>query len=82
MKNVESFIATLNGLLWDWGSEAPAEAVWGVNGLLDWVEAEYDVTIENRVNEDPMEIGPTWELVAEELRNIFSPQGETPEDEY
>jgi len=65
MKNKDKFIAALNTLMFSWGSDAPAEAVWAANEMLDWVEAEYNVTIEQRFEEDPEE---DTELLFNELK--------------
>jgi hypothetical protein len=52
MKNKDLFLAALDTLYWSWGSEAPAEVTWGANELLDWYEAEYNVELNIRFDED------------------------------
>ena len=44
MKKVETFTSALNTLLNSWGSEAPPEAIWGLNELVGWVKEEYGLT--------------------------------------
>lgn len=52
MKNKKLFCQAINTLLWSFGSEPPAEVIWGVNELLDWYEDEYGVKLGVRLPED------------------------------
>lgn len=52
MKEKELFIKALNGLFFYWGSDAPPEAYWAANDLLDWYEKEYDVLLNIRFEEE------------------------------
>jgi hypothetical protein len=69
MKNKELFIKALNTLLWSWGSDAPAEVVWGANELLEWYETEYNVALNARLNEDPMKIENSYKKVVQSINN-------------
>jgi hypothetical protein len=66
MKNKEQFLKAMNTLLWSWGSDAPAEAVWAANELLDWYELEYNVKIPLRIGEENSDI---WEEIEIFIRN-------------
>ena len=52
MKNAELLIEAMKTLLFSWGGDTPSEAVWGVNGLLDFYEAETGISIGYRYNEN------------------------------
>jgi hypothetical protein len=52
MKNKKQFLVSINTLMYSWGSEAPAEVIWGLNELLDWLEDEYNMHIPMRFQED------------------------------
>ncbi len=45
MKNKELFIKALSTLFFSFGSNAPSEVFWGANEMLDWYEAEYNITL-------------------------------------
>jgi hypothetical protein len=66
MKQKELFISALGTLFWSWGSEPPAEVYWGANELLDWYEAEYNVILGIRFNEEE----ENYEDVIETLRKL------------
>ena len=70
MKEKELFIKALNTLFWSFGSEPPAEVVWGANDLLEWVEVEYGVKLKNRFSEDLDTMGDDFEAVIEEIENL------------
>ncbi len=52
MKNKAKFIEALRGLLSFWGSDAPPEAVWTFNELLEWYCLEYGLTCPYELEED------------------------------
>jgi hypothetical protein len=52
MKNKDLFLAAIDTLFWSFGSEPPAEVIWGANELLDWYEKEYNVVLNIRFDED------------------------------
>lgn len=52
MKNKAYFIKTLEGLINDWGSDTPPEAVWAFNNLLGFAEMEYKVSFNEQLEED------------------------------
>lgn len=70
MKEKELFIKALNTLFWSFGSEPPAEVIWGANDLLEWVEVEYGVKLKNRFSEDLDTMGDDFEAVIEEIENL------------
>lgn len=45
MKNKELFLKAVSTLLYSWGGDTPPEATWGLNDLLKWYEAEYNVKL-------------------------------------
>jgi hypothetical protein len=65
MKRKELFISALNTLFWSWGSEAPAEVSWGCNDLLEWYEAEYNVLLNVRFEEDCQNYDKVIEAIRE-----------------
>ena len=52
MKSKEKILKSMSTLLYSWGSDTPPEVIWGLNELLDWLEEEYDTTIDMRFQED------------------------------
>lgn len=70
MKEKELFIKVLNTLFWSFGSEPPAEVIWGANDLLEWVEVEYGVKLKNRFSEDLDTMADDFEAVIEEIENL------------
>jgi len=66
MKNKSDFIKALSTLFYSWGSDAPAEVIWGANELLDWYEKEYNVTLGIRFEEDS-EDGDNYEDVIQAI---------------
>ena len=46
------FIEAIHTLLYSWGGDTPSEAVWGVNELLNFYEAETGISIGFRYNEN------------------------------
>ena len=46
-----AFMGVINTMLFSWGSDAPSEAVWSANELLDWAEKEFGITINARFEE-------------------------------
>ena len=52
MIHKQKFIKALGTLFYSWGSEAPAEVIWGANDLLEWFESEYSVSLGQRFEED------------------------------
>lgn len=71
MKNKEGLIKSLSTLFWSFGSEPPAEVIWGANDLIDWIEKEFGVKIENRFSEDPDDMHQDYEAVIEEIKEKF-----------
>lgn len=51
MINKELFIEALSTLFFSWSSDAPAEATWAGNNLLEWYEKEYNVSLGVRFSE-------------------------------
>lgn len=43
MKNKQQLLSALRGLLFDWGSDTPAEAVWAFNSLVAWIYDEFQI---------------------------------------
>lgn len=66
MKEKELFIKALGTLFWSWGSEAPAEAVWAGNDLLEWFEKEHGVQLGARFDEEDPD---GYEAVIEAIKN-------------
>ncbi len=52
MKNTERFLNAIRTILYSWGGDTPCEAVWGVNELLDFYEAETGIEIGFRLSEN------------------------------
>lgn len=71
MRNIDLFINALNTLFWSFGSEPPAEVIWGANDLLVWFESEYGVQLENRFSEDLNTMSDDFDKVIEEIKNKF-----------
>lgn len=70
MINKELFIKGLSTLFYSWGSEAPAEVFWGANELLDWYEAEYNVKLNIRFDEEGIYNGTdNFDDVIDAIRN-------------
>jgi len=42
---------SIKTLLFTWGSEAPAEVIWGLNEMIEWLEQEYNIKIDGRFEE-------------------------------
>lgn len=55
MKNIELFIIALTTLGFSWGGDTPPEAVWGINEMLDFYEAETGKVIGLRMEEENSE---------------------------
>jgi len=51
MKDKKKFMDAVKTLLFSWGSDAPAEVVWGLNEMVEWAEKEFGVTINGRFEE-------------------------------
>jgi hypothetical protein len=67
MNEKEKFIKVLEGLFGYWGGDPYPEAYWVGNDLLDWLEAEYAISLGARFDEsDPGSI----EKVINLLRSI------------
>ena len=71
MKNIKLFISALETLFYSWGSECGDEVIWGCNGLLDWYEKEYNVTLGIRFERDS-NFKDNFEEVFNKLREISS----------
>lgn len=63
MKQKELFIEALKFLFYKWGSDAPWEVVWGCNYLLDWYEAEYNVSLGVRFSENEFNLNEVIEAI-------------------
>lgn len=63
MKQKELFIKALEALIDSWGSDAPWEVVWGCNELLDWYEAEYNVSLGIRFSENEFNLNEVIEAI-------------------
>jgi hypothetical protein len=61
------FIKALETLFYSWGSEAPPEAYWAANELLDWFEKEFDSKIDDRFDEN----GENVEEIFDKIRNTY-----------
>ena len=68
MKNKEGLINALSTLFWSFGSEPPAEVIWGANDLIDWIEKEFGVKIENRFSAVLDDMDQAYEAVIEEIK--------------
>jgi len=68
MKNKKLFCQAINTLLWSFGSEPPAEVIWGVNELLDWYEEEYGVKLGIRLTEEE-DLGKESEEIISAIMN-------------
>lgn len=51
MKEKKLFLKAILTTLAAWGGDTPQEALWAVNELLDWFEAEYNVKLDIQVDE-------------------------------
>lgn len=71
MKKPEFFIKALETLFWSFGSEPPAEVIWGANDMLEWMENEYQIEIKSEFKEDPAECSKAFEEVIAEIRSHF-----------
>lgn len=69
MKEKELFLEALSTLFWSWGSEPPAEVIWGANELIDWYEKEYNVKINERFTEDIDLLAEQYDKVIKELKS-------------
>lgn len=70
MKNKKLFCQAINTLLWSFGSEPPAEVIWGVNELLDWYEEEYGVKLGIRLTEE--DLGKEYKEMISAIKERFS----------
>jgi hypothetical protein len=52
MIEINLFKKALDTLCFTWGSDAPAEAVWAFNDLMLWLEKEYNVKMDDYLEED------------------------------
>ena len=52
MTHKQKFIKALGTLFYSWGGDTPPEVIWGTNELLEWFEAEYNVSLGERFDED------------------------------
>jgi len=52
MKHIGKFRTVLSSLMYSWGGDPPPEAHWAGNELIDWIEMEFNVTINNRFDEE------------------------------
>lgn len=66
MKKKEKFLNAIEGLFNYWGSDAPPEAYWVGNDLLEWYEKEFDVELNIRFNEESQ----NFEDVIEQIKKI------------
>jgi len=75
LKNPEELLEAMDTLLNSWGSETPSEAIWGLNEIVDWLEKEYNVTIEKRFDE-PFDEGAICsdEVIAEIKNKLADPK--------
>ena len=64
MKEPKMFYDMLEGLMWSWSNEPPAEAIWVFNDLIDWYEKETGNIIGLRI-EDESEIREYEEIMTE-----------------
>lgn len=67
MKRKDLFIQALDTFVSSWGGDTPPEACWGLNELIEWYEAEYDVNIGVYIGEEE----DAWEKL-EEIKKIIS----------
>jgi len=51
MKDKKKFMDAVKTLLFSWGSDAPAEVVWGLNEMVEWLETEHNIKIDGRFEE-------------------------------
>ena len=49
----ELFLKAVNTLLYSWGGDTPADAIWGVNELLDFYEEDSGNKLSGRLDEEP-----------------------------
>lgn len=69
MKRPDLFIDALSTLLFSWGADAPPEAIWAANEILDWIQEEYGVCItrfEEQVSDEE------WEAIQTEIYDKLS----------
>jgi len=66
--NKELLIKALKTLFFSWGSDAPAEVIWGGNEILDWIEIEFNVIFTARFDEGSDNYN--FDEVIEEIRNF------------
>jgi hypothetical protein len=61
----EMLISALGTLFWSWGGDTPPEVYWGANDLLEWYEAEFDLELGIRFDEEQI----NYDDVIEAIRN-------------
>lgn len=68
MKNKELFIEALSTLFWSSGCDPGSEVIWAGNDLLKWYEAEYDVKLNIRFDENNGENAYNYNEVIEAIK--------------
>ena len=52
MKDKKEFVKIIHSILFSWGGDAPSEAVWAANDMLEFFEKETNEIIGHRFEED------------------------------
>lgn len=68
VEHKDILIKALNTLMYSWGGDTPPEAVWAGNELLEWFEAQFQIQLNERFDEDNGN-GDNFEAVIEAIRN-------------
>jgi hypothetical protein len=63
LKSKDLFLSAIQTLLFSWGGDAPAEAVWTFNELVDWLNEEENLNL-SHLNEDLS----NYSIIEEELK--------------
>ena len=69
VKQKEMFLSALSTLFHSWGSDTPDEVYWGANELLDWYEAEFNISLGIRFDVDQSDYGSNYLAVIEAIKN-------------
>lgn len=67
MNNKELLADAITTLAYSWGSDTPPEVFWGLNDLIDFLNAEYHVSIPKMESED----GEAIEKLLNDIDNLL-----------
>ncbi len=63
LANKDLLLASIETLAYSWGSDTPSEVYWGFTGLIEFLNAEYNVNI-------PPLIGESSEAIAYFIEDV------------